>query len=331
MMRYVGIFLFLICSFNLWSGRGGHVLEGIYNPVQLVVKGKRIYVADQGQIHIFDLKNFDRIRELGGKGEGPGEFKTQPLVRVKDKRIFLFSFLKIARFSYQGKLLEEHKWQSFSQLFNFDEVGDNFIVDYSVVSGVGDSIRQISVFDKTLQEKKKLLTINPEKKGKTEVCLLNPTVEYGTIGDRIYLLDSRDGFNITVFNSDGNLLFKIDHDFKKIKVPQDYKQNRQKEFLQKFALPVRKEVTKRIAFKFPEYFPVVQSLYFDKGNIFVKTYERVNLTEKYIILGPKGNIRGNLNLPVAPRKCYSFHNDTFFYLYENENGEIEFFFQALSQ
>jgi len=143
---------------------------------------------------------------------------------------------------------------------------------------------------------------------------------YGSSKDRIYVGKSDNGYQIAVFNLDGDLIRKIKKEYKPVAVPEEYK--------------------KAYFELFPKDDPLLKNLYFnknwppfwdlftdDKGKLFVLTPEEgLNPGEYwYDIFNPDGLFISRLSLPNN-KKLASFpfpvmvKNSRLFCLMEKESG-----------
>jgi hypothetical protein len=268
------------------------------------------------------MNDFKLMRKIGGKGEGPGEFRTQPLLHLTPGHILLYSFSKIAIFSREGKLLKEKRFPNM-MIGPVERIGDNFVVQYFLF--ITPSISKIALFDKDFCEVK---TIYSDKKplgpieGGEKVLRLLPTFAFFKCWkDKIYIVDTQKGFYIESFDINGNSLGVIRKNFPKVKVSEQYKSTRIKNFLRKFNGAKKKKILKLFEFRFPEYFPDIMDLSISDSMFYVKTYRNQNGKEEYIILDLKGKILKKVLLPETSPKGYYFYNNGFYYLQENEEEE----------
>ncbi len=69
--------ILLIFSLNVFfvSGEKRTSFDNVFKPRNFVVEGNDLYIVDGGVIKYFSMKDFKFIRQIGKKGEGPGEFK----------------------------------------------------------------------------------------------------------------------------------------------------------------------------------------------------------------------------------------------------------------
>lgn len=104
--------------------------------------GKRgeIYIGDPKNIHIYRFdKDGKLLNTLLRKGNGPGEFPSLPGLYVLDDGIWAIHTRarKIARFDFQGKLMEERKLSKSGHGYLFVEIVDEnrFMANYNRYEG----------------------------------------------------------------------------------------------------------------------------------------------------------------------------------------------------
>ena len=108
------------------------VLEEALNPDKIAVYENRLYVVDNTKILVYSLEDFKLEDQFGRKGEGPGEFITNPSFDMKlDINIFpggiyLSSAMKYARFDLQGSYLSEQRFPFYAA--GFQPLNEGFVV-----------------------------------------------------------------------------------------------------------------------------------------------------------------------------------------------------------
>ncbi len=304
----------------------------IFKPVQLVIDDGTLYISENS-ILIYSMENFKLLRKIGGKGEGPAEFQTQPLINITPGHILLHSFNKIALFSRDGKLLKEKKFSNMT-IGPVERIGENYVVNFYSFTEI--SVAKIVLFDKNFEEIRTLYSYKmpvPKIEGGKEVLrLLGPHVSFRCYREKIYIVDGYKGFYIESFDLNGNSLGVIRQKFPKVKVSEQFKAERIKNFLRSFNDFDIKRIKKRFEFRFPEYFPEFGDFSICDGKFYVKTYRNEKGLDEYIILDLKGKKIGNVWLPQTSPKGYYFYNNGFYFLKENEDEEVwELHFQNLGK
>jgi hypothetical protein len=271
------------------------------------------------------MADYKLVGKIGAKGEGPGEFKRHPRMKILKKEILVYSFLKFSRFSKNGKLLMEKRVPSLMMLYDIFPIGNNYVIYFSRFNMDADTIMAVSIVDKDFNEINSLFYHIKERKnkiGKEVVRLINSGVDVQCEADKIFLANSHKGFCIEIFESNGNPIGVINKKFPRIKIPEDYKKKRLDDFLKKYSGNQKKKIAKTIEFDFPEHFPEMRDLIVSGGKIYVKTYATMENKVEYVILDLNGKLLKRVFLPESEYSYSTFFNEKYYFLKENESEEI---------
>ncbi len=134
--------------------------------------------------------------------------------------------------------------------------------------------------------------------------------------ESIFIANEDRGYEIWVYDVNGNLIRKVRKEYQKIQIQEDYKQEKTKN------LP---EQLKQITY-FPENFPPLQGVLADEfGRLFVMTYEQDENSDEYIfdIFNSDGVFIGRTQLDALYQGglvMAKFKNGHFYYISQKENG-----------
>jgi hypothetical protein len=169
---------------------------------------------------------------LNERYRGPGEFTAPPIIRSYQDGILAFSGMKIIWFSKDGEILKE---KTISNLvIDVGKIENRYALKrtgFFEAQG-SDSMIYIEILDEDFNPLNVLLKkdYSWERHGKKKVRLMvNPIFKFECCNDEIYVVDGDKGFNIEVFNKDGNGVNIIRKEYKKIKIDEDYKLRRMEE------------------------------------------------------------------------------------------------------
>jgi hypothetical protein len=142
---------------------------------------------------------------------------------------------------------------------------------------------------------------------------------------KIIVPDSRKGFFIEVFDGEGKLLYSINKEFEKIKVPESYKSKAMEEL--RIQSASEWQLIKRRDFTFYDYFPPFWTVKFIKGKIYAGTYKKKGDDSEFVILDVKGDVLKRVFLPIKEVTAFKdnlfhFDNGKFYNLIENEEKDI---------
>lgn len=108
-MRRFWLFLILVIFSTALFGAKLADLPNVLRPGNLVVDGDRIYVPASTTVYMFSTKDFKSLGQFSKRGEGPGEFKFVPSLKVYPDRLTIGSRGKVMFFSRDGVLQNEKK------------------------------------------------------------------------------------------------------------------------------------------------------------------------------------------------------------------------------
>ena len=304
-------------------------LPELTKPSGIQVDVDGIYVVNNRyNIIIYSLKDFKLKNQFGKKGEGPGEFKYTISLSIRPDFIFVDSQDRISWFSKEGKFLKQKNKPIKSSYIPFQ---DKFIVKATQFLSYQKIKTEVGIWDSGLKKIKKLheFTVNmpliggPAPIKEWKLILPYHHICYDISTGKIFVFDTQKGFYINVFDENGHNLYTIDKDkeIEKIKIPEEYKDKRRKEFKQDpFWLELQKP-----ELIFPGYFPSFRWAAVNQGKIYIQTYKKKDNKTQFLVLDLKGKILKEIYLSVPvpdldPRR-QTVYNDKLYKLVENEETE----------
>ncbi len=267
-------------------------------------------------------RNGNFITAFGPRGQGPGELREPqfPVISKQDEILImdegkgkLFFFTKggdyIKNVPQEGSTvalfpLENGNYLQASAIFDYPS-------DYLLLSLSSSDFKQIKELERL---------IYPFKvRGKDNA--LTPGFLWSITKTSVYFGNEQRGYEINVFDLEGNLVRKIKKDYRKVRVPDEYIKEKKESMSE--ALIQRSY--------FPEYFPPFQCAFTDdEERLFVITNEKGSRPGEYLcdIFNPEGifiaraSVSGIIDLgiiflpPIAKK-------DLLYCLIEKENGYQE--------
>lgn len=299
------------------------VLPEVLKPFNMWVSEKHLYISEEETIFLYSLENFKLIRKFGGKGEGPGEFRKPPWLRIYPDYLLFedSSSNRLSFFTRDGIFKNDTKIPG--DIIDVRIVGNNFVGTTGDIDPEKMITKEIiKTYTKDFKPVKELcswqgrgaIIISKGSTKKFDFEVIRDYIVYEVYGDRIYLGDTRKGFFISVYDSSGNKLYDINREYKKKRITEDYKTKHKNDAEKDRRL-------KNINFVFPEYFPAYERFELRNGKIYTWTYEKKEGKKELIILDLKGNILEKTFLTW--QRFYSIDNGKYYYLLENDAEECE--------
>lgn len=326
----LGAALSFLCGGENGTGKIVELRE-LAKPSKIRVSGDELFVVDNRyRIIVYSLQDFKLKRQFGRRGEGPGEFKRSIDLSVRPDFILVDSQDRISWFSKEGKFLEHKNKRTASRFMPFK---DKFIVQSTRFLSAQKSEHEYRIHDSELKIIKTLY------KYTLEMPLLGPNIvvkewkmihHYRDIipdptSGKIFITDSEKGFFIKVSDEKGDEVYTIvkDNEIEKIKIPDEYKNKKVKEFKQGgfWRQELKPHNTK---LTFPEYFPPFSWVRVNNGKIYAQTYKMKDNKTRFIVLDLKGKILKEVYLPVQNEQGHrrqTVHNNTFYKLIEDLEKE----------
>jgi hypothetical protein len=309
-------------------------MPDVIQPVTLVVSNDKIIIPEREHIGFYSLEDFHLEKQFGRRGEGPGEFNYPPHINAFPDYLVANTMGKLIYYSYDGSLIKETKIKF---PYNYGTwpmlpVGENFVgfpMEVEKTSQGTIQLRHIGrLYDREFKPVKQLCEAilplvpppppppregtKPKPTPKQDFNVIPEYVDYAVVDDRIFLADNRKGFHISVFDHQGNLLYEIDKEYKKLKVPEEYKQaymKRQQEH------PDWESLERRFNYKFSNYFPAFSSFKVANDKIYITTYEKKDGKFEVVVMELDGKIlKRSFSFPLPPFQDPSYS----FSLFSNE-------------
>jgi len=329
------IFFFLFLTIPILPAKRLAVFPTLERPRGMELDNQQICVLERYSISIFSSRTFELIKKIGTKGEGPGEWITAYRFKMYPDMIALNSMRKLLVFSREGNLIYEIRKDD-SQLFIIWPVGKNFVGlkgDYNANTGVTSTIGIINKQQETLKE----ISVFRERtkvKENSNVSHENPFRHYFNFlvyKSSIFIADTSRGFYIEVFNSEGQLLYKIDKNSEVETIPVTEKikseflnQNKNSDDVKLAGM-----FGKKVKYTFPKYFPAFKRIFIDSGKIYAVTYKQKSNKNEIIIMDLKGKILKRVFLELGG-KCLNVFSGGLYYLKDNlDNEEWELFYEPI--
>jgi hypothetical protein len=338
-IRNLVVFIVLVCVTGILFAAKANTLPEVLKPFSIAVDNNQLYVVDNDIVRLFSLKDRKYVRDIGKKGQGPGEFTFSPQITAFPGYLFVNTWGKVIYFSRSGEYKDEKRLAFPIRYFVHPmlPVGQNFVGPHLLP---GTAKISIKIFDKDFKPVKEIdngvpqmipLPPRPGEK-KMDWEQVGHCWCYVVYKDKIYLGDSKKGFHFSIFDANGKKLSEIDLKHEKKKVTADFKEAIMKNHQ---SGPGWERNKNYYNYTFSEYYPAFADFKVDNEKIYAYTYE-TNKDKKYeiVVIDFKGKVLkrsfiGKLRPNTTRFKGWiSISNDTLYHLEEDDETN-EWTLQAL--
>jgi hypothetical protein len=330
----VKVLFFLTCwcllTFLQLQAKKVAVFDEFGQPVSINVGNGCIYVQEKTNIFVYKLENYQFVAKFGKEGEGPGELKINPFgapmtVDTYNDKVYITSLGKLSIFSKTGEHIKEYKVNANDNFYPF---GKKYVCLSTAPKDKNSQELVLALFlaDENFKKDKIIyksdFEVGPNLRWEFPITPFYPDVD----GDKLFVIAGIQGFAIDAFDQNGEKLYTIKRDYKRIKIPSSYKDETLKWFKKAPNFKEFYEFFKtRISFK--TYYPPIYGMYADNGTIFVLTNKLDKDQRECIVMDLKGNEKKRVYLPVPENygMDFSFHftikDNDFYKLEENIDEE----------
>jgi hypothetical protein len=339
-MRRILFFLVLFAAAGMCFAEKVAEFTHVFYPKHLIVTAERIYIADYPLVQIHSAKDFSHLREIGGEGQGPGEFyidredmnrKLLGLeIFVNRDNLFVNSMGRLSIFSRAGELVETKTLSSFGRGSGFQPLAGSYVgFARGRDTGTEELIVTLNFYDSELKRIKEIY--------KAPFWIRKPRANYDfferaadslmvrVYDGKIFLVKGGgQKFEIDVMNESGEKLYTIRRDFNEIRLDRDFIKKVHDHYRIKFrrGLEANLKMT-----TYPEFFPPIRDFTVADDRIYVITHAKKRTGEReLIILDLEGNHLNTVWLPISelnPEHLYAYAvcGGYFYQLREDENME----------
>ncbi len=300
-------------------------LPQVMRPNYLAFTDQRIYVVeDSSKIHIFRRGPEGVVfeRTFGEEGEGPGEFGYIHQIRPLAGHLEIPTEGKFARYTLDGKLIDEVKLP-FRVFKNWIfRVGGNYVAkDWRFDNK--ETVATISLYDKDLKRIRELGT-HTDAGGVSKINLVAEHYSARVFGEKIFLVESGKETIVRVHDRDGALEKEVRLPLPPVKVTSALREA--------IIRPIREQPDMKsrwTAFEpriaFPDHTPGLD--YFDvvDGKFITRTYQYREDSVEFVIFDLQGRELKRLFLPhtgrLANGRTFCFFQGRYYHLRENLDEE----------
>lgn len=265
------------------------------------------------------------VTSFGRKGQGPGELQFATYINISDEdEIVVIDHrrLRLLCFDTNGSIVREMPSDLTYGYANLLTNGNYLLFGQHTMGKQQYSFALLCDFNlnpiKELYRQNWPNTSRGEKRKATRYTFVTDVS-----GKNTYIGNAERGYEIYVFDSDGNLIRKIRKEYNPISVTEEFK----RQFWERYDDSRRERIKKRIYF--PEFMPPFQFTFTDEeGRLFVMTYEKSNNHNEFIhdVFNPEGIFIGRVSLDnFHERQALRARaqNGNLYYLRGKDSGFVE--------
>lgn len=276
------------------------VLPDHLAPNALAVGDDYFYITENSSVYVYSMKDFKRIKKFGKKGEGPGEFKRNPILTVLPDRLMINSTAKVSFYTVDGTYLKE--FNNIVSGHTFSPLGSRFAGRKSFPDEKGQLWATVNIYDSSFNKVKEIYrqkSIVKEGKG---WWLFSRTYFKYVVCDKKILIAGDKEFVIEVYDFNGNPLPSIKRNYRRVKFTEEH--------AGKVLELYRTQPDTRDSYDwweknihFPDYFPAIRDIFTADNLIYVRTYKEKENKHEFFIFTADGKFHRRVFLPIAASKA----------------------------
>lgn len=301
-------------------------LPELAKPTLVMVEQNQVLIADFPHVYVYSLGDFKLVAKIGKKGEGPGEFSGRLRFQPDPKYIIIGSHMKVSYYTRDGKRVKEVRSKTSSATSVYKPLGKNYAA-YGGAREKDTFYNTITIHDPDLKKIKEVIRwkhpIQPGKRVEPVDSDLQGG-EFRIFDEKIFVLLRKEG-NVEVFDDNGETLFSIKPNYKKVKFTLTDK-NRFNEFYR--TDPRYRGFYERIQqfIEYPGYFPCAREFFVTGGKMYILTHLEEKGKSQFVICDTDGKNEKSVFVPFYnrnPREFYPFYikNGKLYQLADNEDTE----------
>lgn len=319
-------------------------LTNVMEPASIRIEGTSVYIPDRSTIHFYTLEPFAHNKSFGARGEGPGEFNSTPHVKIYADGLFINCMGKIMQFTHEGEFVHQTKlpFRLFYFYYPLLKVRENYVgFPMRRVEEDNTFIHAGKIYDSELKEQVEFYQgiapmLPPPPPPGTPVQKKNWEVipdclDFDVVDDKIFISDSRKGFYIGVFDSQGKWLYEIQNPYEKIKVSRAFRNRHMKELQEREDW---EQLKARFEYVFKKHFPAFFSTKIADTKIYAATYAQKEGKYEFVEMDLEGQeLNRSFSFPFGPgehnmrgfvpfNNVYDVHEGFIYYLIYNDDTSL---------
>ncbi|MEN6311351.1 MAG: hypothetical protein ABFD80_07420 [Acidobacteriota bacterium] len=277
------------------------------DPVFMAMTDGKLYIADYPvSVHSYAVgpEGLTFIKSFSRPGQGPGEFNIIFRMRVFGDHMDIAGSKKLARFSLDGKYLDEVTFPISVIKGWILRLGEDYVARDIQITDV-ETTSAIRLYDKNFKLIKELGTAKVGY-GFEKINLAGDYYSQRVVDDRIYVAHSGKDTVIAVFDRDGIKKKEILLPLEPVKMTAALKDILSQPMRDDQESKARWKETEKLLY-FPDFTPGLD--YFDvvEGKFVARTYHHTQDAVEFVIFDQQGRESRRLNLPFTGAVNNSVH------------------------
>jgi len=278
------------------------VFDELTNPDSMVINESAIFISQQAEVFIYDLKTFKLKDRFGKSGQGPREIppfpfpiSRIPLMRINSlsDKLFISAMGKILLFTKEGKFISESKFpaQKIQNYINLIPLGEDLLCQWTLHENDQFFITA-RIIDKNFQFKKELKRKMVYLHG-GKMDLFTGSLTFEVSKDRIFV--AGEDLSIDIFDKNGKLQKHIKQPHEPIKFSEDMR--KQFDETLKFMFKAFYDQFK-IMIYYPENLPIIFNLQCSGSFLYVFTWKHQGENRDLFIFNQDGTFIKKTTFPL---------------------------------
>ena len=286
------------------------LLKEIDRPDTLSVDEDNVYITQGAEVYIYSNNDFKLKKKFGKRGEGPGEFKTDPsyhrggiYLNVQGDRIYVTSIGKVSIITKDGTIEKEVKSISGEDFLPFN---DKFVGwEFTPVSQQNKTANKaLCLYDSQMKKVKEISRIPHSVQRGKGFMIYSGEYIFKTYQGKLFINKGKE-FIIDVYDQTGNKLHSITREYKKIKIT-DTDKEKVLDFYKTYRSTKNIFEYIKSIIKFPEYFPPVRNILLDQEKMYVVTYNYRGTEVESLVFDLKGKFLEKIFIDIKGEASLNF-------------------------
>jgi hypothetical protein len=321
-MKKSFFFLLVVLAFMPLAAGTIARLPQVTRPLGLVLTNERIYIVDDSsQVHIYNRGPMGILfaGTFGRQGDGPGEFNDIYHVLPRKDHLEVLTFGRLARFSLDGRFLDETSLPIRVFKDGISRIGENYLARDLRYEDSGLLVT-IRLYDKDFRKLQEL--VNHRMPLGDKISLVSDYYSACVVGDHAYVVESGNETRVAVYDQYGGKQREFSLPLEPVRLTPEVREILFRPFREQPEFHSDDESL----YDFPEWAPGLD--YFDvvDGKCIARTFNYRGDLVEFAIFDLEGRELGRVFLPnlgfLYHGIRFRFFQDRYYYLRKNATDGV---------